>query len=56
MLIKDLHNKPFFDHLPQNSKGAIQFIDNKERDMEAISHFKAVAMKAAQFVITETRP
>ena len=56
MLIKRLRNKLLFDHLPQNSKDAIQFIDNKERDMEAISRFKPVAMKAAQFVITEMRP
>ena len=56
MLIRRLRNKPLFDHLPRNAEDAIHFIDNKERDLEAINHLKAVAIKAAQFAITEMRP
>ena len=56
MLIKRLSSKPIFDHFPRKKADAIHFIDNKERDPEAFSHLKAVAIRAAYPAINEERP
>ena len=54
-LIERLADKPLFDHIPRNEADAIHFIDNKERDTEAFSRLKAVALRAAYSAITEER-
>ena len=44
------------DHFPRKIRDAIHFIDNKTRDAEAFNHLKAVAVKAAEYTLTEERP
>ena len=44
------------DHFPRNKRDTIHFIDNKTRDVEAFNHLKAVAVKAAEYTLTEERP
>ena len=44
------------DHFPRKKRDIIHFIDNKTRDAEAFNHLKAVAVKAAEYTLTEERP
>ena len=55
-LINRLSSKRLFDHFPRQIDDAMHFIDNKERDPEAFTHLKAVAIRAAYPAINEERP
>ena len=44
------------EFFPKNRRDAIHFIDNEKRDVEAINHLKAVAVKAAAYTLAEERP
>ena len=44
------------EHFPTSRNDAIHFVDNEKRDPATFNHLKAVAVKAAEYTLTEKRP